>query len=257
LYAIQLFMLEFLQNYPLSPFQWTVAILSAVFVGVGKSGLNSISIITVTTFAWVFGSKISTGILLPMLIVGDVLAVLYYKRTVHWQSFWRLLPWVIFGILVAVWVGKDLDETVFKTLMASIVLITVIGLFWLEYRPLKQVSHGFSAVLGMATGFTTMVGNQANGFSTVYFMSMRFSKNQFIGTNAWLFLFINIFKLPFHIFSWQTINSESLSINLCLVPFLIVGFYLGRVIVKKIDEKQYRQIILWLTAAAALFVFVK
>ena len=88
-------------------------------------------------------------------------------------------------------------------------------------------------------------------------MLFRSSKNQFIGTNAWLFLFINVFKLPFHIFSWQTINRQSLSINIFLVPFLIVGFYIGLRIVKKIDEKQYRQIILWLTAAAAVFVFLK
>jgi uncharacterized protein len=252
-------MLDFLQNYPLTTFQWTVAILSAMLVGVGKSGLNSISIITVTTLAWVFGSKISTGILLPMLIVGDILAVLYYKRTVHWQSFWRLLPWIILGILVAVWVGKDLDEKMFKTLMANIVLITVIGLFWLEKQPLNHVSEskGFSGTLGMATGFTTMVGNQANGFSTVYLMSMHLSKNHFIGTNAWLFLFVNVFKLPFHVFSWHTVNTRSLSVNLILVPFLIMGFYAGLFIVKNIDEKQYRQVILWLTALAAVFIFLK
>ncbi len=252
-------MFESLQTYPLTPFQWTVAILSALLVGVSKSGLNSISIITVTTFAWVFGSKISTGILLPMLIIGDILAVLYYKRAVHWQSFWRLLPWVIGGILIGVWVGKDLEEAVFKKMMAAIVLIIVVGLFWLEKKPLKNASElkSFSGIMGIATGFTSMVGNQAGGFATVYLLSMRLPKNHFIGTNASLFLFVNLFKLPFHIFSWQTVNTHSLSINLMLIPFLIVGFYSGIFIVKMIDEKHYRQVILWLTALAAVFVFLK
>lgn len=252
-------MLTFLQNYPLTSFQWTVAILSALLVGISKSGLNSISIVTVTTFAWVFGSKTSTGILLPMLIVGDILAVLYYKRAVHWQSLWRLLPWVMGGILIGVWVGKGLDEAVFKKMMAAIVLIIVVGLFWLEYNPLNNVAElrSFSGIMGVATGFTSMVGNQAGGFATVYLMSMRLLKNHFIGTNAWLFLFVNVFKLPFHIFSWHTVNADSLFINLLLLPLLIIGFCTGIFIVKKIDEKRYRQVILWLTALAAVFIFLK
>lgn len=250
-------MFDFLQIYPLTPFQWTLAILSALLVGVGKSGLNSISIITVSTLAWVFGSKSSTGILLPMLIVGDILAVLYYKRDVHWQSLFKLAPWVIIGILIGVWVGKDLNEAIFKKMMATIVLIIVVGMFWLEKRPLKHVSDSklFSSIMGIATGFTSMVGNQASGFATAYLLSMRLFKNHFIGTNAWLFLCVNVFKLPFHIFSWRTVHLNSLSLNLILLPFLILGFYTGVYIVKRIDERRYRQVILWLTALATLFVF--
>jgi uncharacterized protein len=252
-------MLDFLQSNPLTPTQWTLAILSALLVGISKAGLNSISIITVTTLAWVFGSKTSTGILLPMLIAGDILAVLHYKRAVDWASFWRLLPWVIVGILVGAWVGKDLDEAVFKKMMAAIVLVVVVGMFWLEKRPLNHVSESkpFAGIMGIATGFTTMIGNQAGGFATVYFLSMRLAKNHFIGTNAWLFLVVNLFKLPFHIFSWHTIHVSSLSINLILLPFCIIGFYIGIFIVQKIDEKHFRPLIMWLTALAAVFVFLR
>ena len=252
-------MLDFLQYPQLTPTQWTLAILSALLVGISKAGLSSISVITVTTMAWVFGSKSSTGILLPMLIASDILAVLHYKRAVDWGSLWRLLPWVIIGILVGVWVGKDLDEAMFKKVMAAIVLVVVVGMFWLEKRPLKHVSESktFAGIMGIATGFTSMIGNQAGGFATVYFLSMRLAKNNFIGTNAWLFFCVNLFKLPFHIFSWQTIHVSSLSINLVLLPFCIIGFYLGVFIVKKIDEKYYRPLIMWLTALAAVFVFLR
>ena len=244
-------------NYHLTTFQWALAILAALIVGIAKAGLNSLSIMNVAILAAVFGSKISTGILLPMLIVGDVLAVFYYKRDVDWRSLLRLSPYVAVGILLGVWIGKDLDEAVFKKMMASIVLIIVVGLFWLEKKPLKNVSGSpwFSGIMGVATGFTSMVGNQAGGFATVYLMSMRLSKLHFIGTNAWLFLFVNLFKLPFHIFSWHTINATSTVINLALLPFQIIGFYAGIFIVKQINEAHYRQVILWLTAIAAVIVF--
>ncbi|MBL7818288.1 MAG: sulfite exporter TauE/SafE family protein [Saprospiraceae bacterium] len=249
-------MLESLQSYHFTTFQWTLALLSAMLVGISKAGLNSVSIITVSVLAWLFGSKVSTGILLPMLICADILAVIYYKRHVNWPVLLRVAPWIVLGILLGVWVGKDLDEVVFKKMMAAIVFIVVIGLFWFEHRPLKDVSHAqwFSATMGIATGFTTMVGNQAGGFANVYFLSLRLTKNNFIGTNAWLFLFINIFKLPFHIFSWKTINSQSIGINLVLLPFIVLGFFIGLYIVKNIVDDRYRQVILWLTAAATLFV---
>jgi uncharacterized protein len=251
-------MLETLQNYHFTPWQYGLAILSAMIVGMSKAGLSSVSIITVSILAWLFGSKISTGILLPMLICADVLAVFYYKRHANWQVLWRVLPWIVVGILLGVWIGKDLNEAVFKKMMAAIVLIVVIGLFWLEYRPLKNVSHSlwFSVVLGISTGFTTMVGNQAGGFANVYFLSLRLDKNNFIGTNAWLFLFVNIFKLPFHIFVWQTIDYQSIGINLLLLPFLVIGFFIGLFIVKKIAAEHYRQFILWITASATLLILL-
>lgn len=251
-------MFEYLSSYHLTPFQWAVAITTAVVVGIGKSGLNSLSTITVASLAFVFGSKVSTGILLPMLIVGDVLAVIYYKRHVNWSSLFKLAPWVLVGILIAVWVGKDLDEAVFKKMMAFIVLIIVAGMFLLESNKNLEVSNSklFSGSMGLATGFTTMIGNQAGGFATMYWMSLRLSKNNFIGTHAWLFLFINIFKLPFHIFTWKTIHFNSIAVNLALLPFLVLGFYTGVYIVKNIADKYYNRVILWLTAAAAVFVFI-
>ena len=251
-------MLETIQSYHFTSIQWGLAILCAMLVGMSKAGLNSVSIITVSVFAWLFGSKVSTGILLPMLICADILAVFYYKRHANWQLLLRLAPWIVMGILAGVWIGKDLNEAIFKKMMATIVLIIVFGLFWFEKRPLKDAPHSvwFSGIMGIGTGFTTMVGNQAGGFTNVYFLSMRLTKNDFIGTNAWLFLFINLFKLPFHIFSWQTVNEHSIAINLTLLPFLIIGFYLGVYIVKWIVDARYRQIILWLTASATLFVIL-
>jgi uncharacterized protein len=172
-------MLEILQSYHFTPFQWALAMCCAILVGISKSGLGSISIITVSIFAWLFGSKISTGILLPMLIFADILAVFHYKRYANWQLLVRIAPWVVLGILVGVWVGKDLNEVIFKKMMASIVFVAVASLFWFEKRPLKNVPHStwFAGIMGIATGFTTMVGNQAGGFANVYFLSMQLSKN--------------------------------------------------------------------------------
>lgn len=247
-----------LQNYHLDQWQWGLAIISAVILGISKAGVSSISIITVTSLAYLFGSKTSTGVLLPMLIVADVFAVFWFKRHTQWHYLIRLLPWMAVGILLGVWLGRDIDERIFKKLMAAIILISVGVLFWQQRKTRDEVIHhwAFAGIMGLGAGFTTMVGNLAGGFSNVYFLSMRLPKDHFIGTAAWLFLLVNCFKLPFHIFSWKTITTDSLTINLALLPFLIAGFFAGLFIVKTMEEERYRQLILWLTASSVLLILL-
>ncbi len=58
-------------------------------------------------------------------------------------------------------------------------------------------------------------------------------KNDFIGTAAWIFLVINLFKLTFQVIFWKNITQASLQIDLLLLPPLLVGFLIGIKLVKK------------------------
>lgn len=80
--------------------QW-VAISFAVFLlGLSKSGIKGIGIIIVIILAFVFGEKTSTGILLPLLVVADIFAVVYYFNHVKWNIIKKLISWMIVGVLV-------------------------------------------------------------------------------------------------------------------------------------------------------------
>ena len=83
--------------------------------------------------------------------------------------------------------------------------------YWENKKDKTIPSHWtFGGSMGLLAGFTTMIGNLAGAFSNIYFLAMRLPKNNFIGTAAWLFFLINSFKVPFHIWSWETINSKSI-----------------------------------------------
>ena len=252
-------MIELFIPIQLTWFQWTLALLAAVVIGISKAGIKGIAIIVVTLLAIVFGGKASTGILLPMLIVGDIFAVIYYHRHTQWKYLKLLLPSMIVGVLMGVWAGKDLPETVFKQGMAVIILLTVVMMFWWDRRKVEKVPDNwwFSSIMGLAAGFTTMIGNLAGAFSNLYFLAMRLPKDQFIGTAAWLFFIINLFKLPFHIYVWETVTWETLAINLRLVPGIFAGLFLGILFVKSIRDQHYRQLVLVLTAVGALLILFR
>jgi len=240
-------------------YQWALALLAVAIVGVSKAGIKGVSIVVVALLAIAFGGKASTGILLPMLIVGDIVAVIYYRRHVQWRYLIQLLPWMMLGIVLGTWVGKDIPEAFFKRGMAVIILLSVVMMYWWDKRKSKTVPDywWFGGIMGLIAGFTTMIGNLAGAFANIFFLAMRMPKNDFIGTAAWLFFITNIFKMPFHIFVWETITLETLALNLRLAPAVFIGFIVGIRIVKLIKEQQYRQLILALTALGAILIFFR
>jgi len=238
---------------------WTLIIVSAFIIGLAKAGLKGIDMLNVTFMAIVFGGKASTGVVLPLLCAADIMAVIYYKRHVLWPHFWKLVPWMAAGILLGVYTGKDLNEIYFRRIMAVIIVLTVIIMLVMEMRKTIVVPGNklFVAGMGLISGFTTMLGNLAGAFSNIYFLAMRMSKNDFIGTAAWVFLAMNLFKLPFQIFFWKNITLTTLRTDLILLPALILGFLAGFKIVSKIKDDNYRKVVIVLTLIGAVFIFFK
>lgn len=246
---------QFLET-DLSGTQWALALAAAFVIGISKAGIKGVAVINVTFMALAFGAKDSTGLVVPLLLLADIFAVIYYNRHTQWHYVFKVLPWMVLGILVGVFLGKDLPENLFKWGMVTIILITVGMMFWWDRKKERSVpTHwAFSGGIGTLAGFTTMVGNLAGAFANIYFLAMRLPKNHFIGTAAWLFLIINFIKLPFHIFVWETISVPSLVINLKLLPGIFVGFFVGIRVVQRINEAFFRKMILVLTALGALLI---
>ena len=233
--------------------------LASFFIGLGKAGLKGIDMLNVTLMAFVFGSKSSTGIVLPLLCLADIAAVSYYNRHAQWNHFWKITPWMVVGILIGIFVGKDMNEVIFRKVMAVIILLTIVIIVVMEYRKSIKVPTNpiFVISTGLAAGFTTMLGNLAGAFSNLYFLAMRLEKNDFIGTAAWVFLCMNVFKLPFQVFLWKNISVQSLQIDVVLVPTLILGFLVGLKIVNIVKENSYRQLIIILTLIGSVMMLFK
>ena len=242
-----------------STFNWVLILLGAFIIGLSKAGLKGIDMMNVTIMAIVFGGKASTGIVLPLLCAADVMAVIYYHRHARWPEFWKLIPWMVIGILIGVFVGKDLNELIFRRIMAVIIILTATLMLVLESRKNIKMPDNklFAATMGLASGFTTMLGNLGGAFSNIYFLAMRMPKNDFIGTAAWVFLVINLFKLPFQVLYWKNITATSLKTDMLLIPALALGFWLGLKLVRRIKDDHYRKVVIVLTLVGAVVIFLR
>ena len=251
-------MIEMIGEYNLNVPQWLIVLLCAVLVGMAKTGLSGVGLMVVPLLASVFGGRPSVGLLLPILIFADVFAVSYYNRHAEWKYIIRLLPWEVIGIAAGVLIGQIISDMVFNRLLAAVVLVGITLMIWQDIRK-KKVSvpdyWWFSMGLGLLGGFATMIGNAAGPIMALYLLSMRLPKNIYIGTGAWFFFIVNMFKVPFHVGIWKTITVQSLLFDVLMIPAIALGALLGIWLVKFFPEKAYRIFIIATTLFSALLLF--
>ena len=240
-------------------YQWVLAVVSGMVIGMSKSGLTGLTLMFIPLMALSFGSKASTGILLPMLCVGDVFAVSWYRRHAETKYLLKLLPSAVVGIAAGVAVGGSLSDSSFRFLLGGIIVVLLGLMIWQDVRK-KETRYPqawwFSVAAGLAAGFTTMVGNAAGAITSIYLLSMRLPKNAFIGTAAWFFLIVNLLKVPLQVLFWKNISGASLTFDAIMIPAIAAGAAIGSTVSGKIPERAYRIFIMVMTGVAALLLFI-
>jgi uncharacterized membrane protein YfcA len=245
--------MEILINYDFTMIQWAVVIMTSFIVGIDKSGLPTLLII-IPLMAQILGGKLSAGFLLPLLVIGDIFAVIYYKRHTEIKILFKLLPWALLGVVIGLFVGSSVSDAQFKMIIGIIVLICVVLLISKKdsvnnYLSEKWYFHIFMGILG---GFASMIGNAAGPIVVVYFLSMNLNKNSLIGTMSWFFFILNLIKLPLYAFVWHNITLDSFLLNLMICPLILVGGFIGVRVVKLVPEKSYRIIMIGVTIIGAV-----
>ena len=250
-------MIEMIEAYDLTAMQWLIVLLCALLVGMAKTGLSGVGLMVVPLLASVFGGRPSVGLLLPILVFADVIAVSYYNRHAEWKYILRLLPWALIGVGAGVLIGQVISDIVFNRLLAVVVLTGIVLMILQDMRKKASVPDywWFAMGLGLLGGFATMIGNAAGPIMALYLLSMRLPKNIYIGTGAWFFFIVNVFKVPFHVGIWKTITVQSLLFDVLMIPAIAIGALLGIWLVKFFPEKAYRIFIIATTLFSALLLF--
>jgi uncharacterized membrane protein YfcA len=252
-------MTGFLTSFSLTAFDWMLIVFCAVLIGMSKTGVPGVSMIVVPTLALIFGGKQSTGILLPILILADIFAVVYYHRHAHWKHLLRALPWALAGLLIALWIGNLINDQQFKRIIAITVFVSIAVMIWKDYGYKKEFTPDkwwFAALMGIIGGFATMIGNVAGPIFAIYLLALHLNKKSFIGTTAWFFFIINLSKFPLQVLVWKNINISTLVIDFLVFPAIAFGAWLGIFIVKRIPEKTYNWLVIVITVLSAFLILI-
>ncbi|MEV5678226.1 sulfite exporter TauE/SafE family protein [Streptomyces sp. NPDC052179] len=264
---------------------WQLAALAAAstLVGFSKTAVSGANTISLAVFAAVLPARESTGVLLPILIAGDILAVRVYRRHAHWPTLLRLFPAVAVGVVAGTFYMMWADDAAVRTSIGAILLFMSGVTVWRrraavaartgteakaesdEKVPIDEkaetgpktrrgTSRGgriTARVYGVLGGFTTMVANAGGPVMSLYLLSAGFRKLGFLGTSAWFFLIVNTSKVPFSV-GLGLIDARSLLLDACLVLFVVPGAYIGRRCVDRINQKVFERIVIGATVLGGL-----
>jgi len=239
--------------------QWLLMITAAICSGVSKAGLAGVGLLGVTFMAAAIPGRGSSGVVLPLLIFADILAASTFRQHVQWSQLRRLATPIVAGILGGWVLLQIMPDQAFRPIVGGMVLamlvLQVVRQRFPAFDAALPHSPGFAWFTGLLTGAATMVANAAGPIASTYLIILGLPKHHFVHTMAWLFLFVNVFKVPFSI-HLGLINVGSLTLNVCLVPAVIAGLVFGRWLLERVPQRLFQSIVLWLATISAVWLIL-
>ena len=217
--------------------------LAALIVGFTKTSVGGVGILAILLMAIAIPGKGSPGILLPMLLLGDIFAVIYYHRECKWKILFKIFPLTAVGIVIGFLSVNAIPSDIFERVLGIIILTMLFLEIGMSYRG-KKIEGGFfvTSVIGIMAGIATMIANAAGPIFGIYLLQMGLTKEEFVGTRSWFFLIINLFKLPFSA-GLGLITVDTLKLDLMFVPVILLGAYIGFRVLKIINIKLFKRFI--------------
>jgi hypothetical protein len=238
----------------LAPWQWILGALCAFGIGVAKTGLPGVGMLSIPLIVLTVGdARLSAGWLLPILCTADVFAVWYWRRRAEAAQLFSLAPWALLGVAAGA-AALALPERTVRPVVGAIILVMLLIHLRRKLRPDTFTVSTHSAGYGIAAGFATTVANAAGPVMSLYLLSRRLSKEEFVATGAWFFFVINLTKVP--IYAWHGLFSrQSLTFNALMIPAVVAGAIAGRWAIHRISPAAFEGLVLILTALSTLLLF--
>lgn len=246
----------------LDPWAWAALAVAAVVIGISKTALPGGSILAIALFAAVLPARTSTAATLLLLMVGDVFALLAYRRHAHWPTLLRLAPAVVAGLLLGFAFLALTGDGVVRRAIGVILLLMIAVTLWRLWRRSREEKAAearggivLAGVYGTLGGFTTMVANAGGPVMSMYFLATRTPVQVFLGTSAWFFAIINVIKVPFlagiGLFTGPVLLTDAI-----LAPLVVLGALLGLRVARRLDQRLFDRIVIVLTVLGAVYLLL-
>jgi hypothetical protein len=228
---------------------------AALLVGFAKTGMPGAGIPAVALMAEVFrdNTKQSVGALLPLLILGDLFAIVYYRRHADWRRLLELCPYVVAGMVPAYLVLRFVDDDALRVSIGVLILVLLLVHVIRQRYGFRGLSDRWwlTATTGILAGFATTVSNAAGPVMGIYLVGRHMDKHQFLGTSAWFFFLVNVSKIPGYAVLGM-LTADTFQFDLLLMPIVAAGAVLGIRILKRIPQAAFDVLVLALAGVAAV-----
>lgn len=242
-----------------------IAAFAVFVIGLAKSSVPAAATMPVGLFALVIPAKLSVGAILPLLILGDIIALLAFRKAGRWDIVVKILPSVFVGMFIGYFLLSWSTSREVAYVIGAILVFTAIYEIRKRLRNekmdieqgsnQKQRSRLTPQLMGVLVGIMTMTANSAGPIFSLYLLNLQLPMQTFVGTNSWLFFIINVSKIPFNA-NLGIITSQTLTLAVLLAPFVVIGGLFGQRIMRSINQRAFEYSALVSTLIAGLLLFI-
>jgi uncharacterized membrane protein YfcA len=238
----------------IDPLFWTIAILAVFIVALSKSGLlGSLGMVAVPLLALVMPARDAAGMMLPLLLVMDAIAIWTYRKDCDWHIIRIMVPGAMIGTLIGWGLWAVVSDAMVLLFVGVVTLLFVLDSLLPLRKKLEGLppSRGWGAFWGSFAGFTSFISHTGGPPFQIYVLPQRLPPVTYAGTTAFFFAIVNTAKLVPYFFLGQ-LSVSNLTVGLMLTPIAIGGVVIGVFLVRRISVKLFYRIAYWLVFLLAL-----
>jgi len=263
---------------------WSVVFLAVFLIGVTKSGFGSgVGLMIVPMMAIAMGhipqrgSQAALGLLLPLLVLGDLISVWQYRKTFFAppadgqvlsvrQIMRRLMPGTLFGVVLGallLWYFHSRNQVkLVEGLIRAEIGIESVALvslhWWNQYRGMQKhlmPEPARSHAIGAFAGTSSTLAHAAGPIISMYLLPLKLDRRLYVGTCALYFFVLNSSKLPVY---WQAGQFEhaELSFTLKFLPLVVLGAVFGFWVNKRLSDKVFTKVVYIITFVLGWYILV-
>ncbi|MBS3847210.1 sulfite exporter TauE/SafE family protein [Devosia sp. J2-20] len=236
------------------PYFVTIAVIAVLIVGLSKAGLlGSLGMVGVPLLSLIMPARDAAGVMLPVLLAMDAIAVYAYRKEVDWRVLRMMLPGAAVGTIVGWVLWAFVSDAAVLLFVGVITLLFILDALLPIRKKLEGLppSKPWGIFWGSFAGFTSFISHTGGPPFQIYVLPQRLPPAIYAGTSAVFFAIVNTSKLIPYFFLGQ-LNVHNLQLSAMFIPVGIVGVFAGIFLVRRISMKLFYRIAYWLVFLLAL-----
>ena len=232
-----------------------VIALLGFLIGFAKGGFGGMGAILTPMLALVLPVASAVGVLLPMLMVGDVFAVYMYWKEWDLDLVRRMLPAGIAGALAGTFLLSSVSPDGLRIILVIFVLVSVAYKFLsdriqaIRYEP----RHWHAPAAGLLSGVASGMFNSGGPPFNSYLLLQKLQARPFIATTAIYFALLNLIKVPGFLYT-GVLNVPLLFSLWWVFPFIPVGIWVARMTLTRLSATAFEWIIIVMLIFSSLWL---
>jgi uncharacterized membrane protein YfcA len=221
---------------------YLVAVIAVVILGLSKGGFAGVGMISMPLLALVVGPVAAAGVIFPLLIVQDLIAVAMYRRTFSWHILATMIPGAAIGVGLAYLLASTVPgwsvEIVLGVVSLGFSLQQIKRQLSLSLHPSLDHARWLGVLSGMGSGFTSMIAHAGTPPFQFYVIPKGLDRDMYVGTSVLFFAATNLMKAPAFLALGQ-LSVSQLKTTLIFFPLAMVSSWMGVRLVRTIDVRKF------------------